>query len=132
VEQTYKHRARDALETADLRHYRTSTSLDVARRRGPRVLRDLWRPVRPRFFGAAVRDYGLPGAAKNTGDFARLFVMPGLDPGIHDEVTKRLPYVSLPATNRLMDCRDKPGNDSRETLRSPLLFGYIRALFRSG
>ena len=32
---------------------------------------------------------GLPGAAKNTGDDARLChtfnVMPGLDPGIHDE-----------------------------------------------
>jgi hypothetical protein len=55
-----KHRARDALGLADLRHalplartraHRrgtwTSTSLDVARRRGPRVQLGPWRPARP-------------------------------------------------------------------------------------
>ena len=63
-----KHRARDALGLADLRHalpiartrvtgeaHRTSTSLDVARRRGPRVQLDPWRPARPRFFFRAMR-----------------------------------------------------------------------------
>src|SRR4029077_19930492 len=63
-----KHRARDALGLADLRHalpiartrakgeaHRTSTSLDVARRRGPWVLLDPWRPARPRFFFRAMR-----------------------------------------------------------------------------
>jgi hypothetical protein len=63
-----KHRARDALGLADLRHalpiartrakgeaHRTSTSLDVARRRGPRVPLDPWRPARPRFFFRAMR-----------------------------------------------------------------------------
>jgi hypothetical protein len=58
-----KHRARDAEGLADLRHalpiartrvkgeaHRTSTSLDVARRRGPRVQLDPRRPARPRFF----------------------------------------------------------------------------------
>ena len=67
-EQTYKHRARDALGLADLRHalpfrsnqsgrreHRTSTSLDVARRRGPRVLLDPWRPARPRLGGKRQR-----------------------------------------------------------------------------
>ena len=41
-------------DLADLRHYqRTSTSLDVARRRGPWVPWTPWRPARPRFsFGA--------------------------------------------------------------------------------
>ena len=43
---------------------------------------------------SAVLEYGLPGAAKNTGDDARLYepneatpttVMPGLYPGIHDQ-----------------------------------------------
>src|SRR6266851_10519848 len=32
--------------------YRTSTSLDVARRRGPWVRLDPWRPARPRLLGA--------------------------------------------------------------------------------
>ena len=85
-EQTYKHRARDALGLADLRHalpfrsnqsgrraHRTSTSLDVARRRGPRVLLDPWRPARPRLGRAAkgAKKTGRPGASiKNTGDGA--------------------------------------------------------------
>ena len=61
-----KHRARDAMETADLRHYRTSTSLDVARRRGPRVRQD---PGVPRALGfeGRGRKYGLPGAGKECG-----------------------------------------------------------------
>jgi hypothetical protein len=54
---------------------RTSTSLDVARRRGPWVLLDPWRPARPRFFFRAMRifqDDGVPGAAKKQGDSACL------------------------------------------------------------
>ena len=35
--------------------HRTSTSLEVARRRGPRVQLDPWRPARPRFFFRAMR-----------------------------------------------------------------------------
>ena len=83
-EQTYKHRARDALGLVDLRHalpfrsnqsgrraHRTSTSLDVARRRGPRVQLDPWRPARPRFFFRVTRIFphhdGVPGAAKKQG-----------------------------------------------------------------
>ena len=81
-----KHRARDALGLADLRHalpiartrvkgeaHRTSTSLDVARRRGPRVQLDPWRPARPRLGagGKRAKKTGLPGASiKNTGDGA--------------------------------------------------------------
>jgi hypothetical protein len=40
-----------------------------------------------------------------------LLVMPGLDPGIHDERPLGKSYASLPLPNRLMDCRVKPGND---------------------
>ncbi len=36
------------MDLADLRHFRTSTSLDAVRRRGPWVHQDLWRPARPR------------------------------------------------------------------------------------
>ena len=81
-EQTYKHRARDALGLADLRHalpfrsnqsgrraHRTSTSLDVARRRGPRVLLDPWRPARPRFFsgrsGSSPKTTAYPAPQRN-------------------------------------------------------------------
>ena len=52
---------------------RTSTSLDVARRRGPWVLLDPWRPARPRLGagGKRAKKTGLPGASiKNTGDGA--------------------------------------------------------------
>ena len=52
-------------DLADLRHdHRTSTSLEVARRRGPWVPRDPWRPARPRFFtGHATKmETGRPGA----------------------------------------------------------------------
>ena len=81
-----KHRARDALGLADLRQalpfrsnqsgrraHRTSTRLDVARRRGPRVQLDPWRPARPRSGagGKRAKKTGLPGASiKNTGDGA--------------------------------------------------------------
>jgi hypothetical protein len=39
-----------------------------------------------------------------------LSVMPGLDPGIHDQGAAK-EIVSLPARKPLMDCRVKPGND---------------------
>ena len=48
--------------------YRTSASLDVARCRGPWVLRDFWRPARPRFFFEdGGLDYGVPGARRESG-----------------------------------------------------------------
>ena len=70
-----KHRARDAMETADLRHYRTSTSLDVARRRGPRVRQD---PGVPRALGTfrerrSVSEYGVPGAAQRIRAMTRAY-----------------------------------------------------------
>ncbi len=40
-----------------------------------------------------------------------LGVMPGLDPGIHDEVPHTNPYRAV-MRSCLMDCRVKPGNDS--------------------
>ncbi len=69
-------------DLADLRHYRTSTSLDVARCRGPRVRQDPWRPARPRFFRGR-RKLGIRptrGRSKNTGDDAWLALRrhPGL------------------------------------------------------
>ena len=71
-----KHRARDALGLADLRQFRTSTSLDIARCRGPWVRWTLWRPARPRYFSSATRlelEMRLtPGRPKNRGDDARL------------------------------------------------------------
>jgi hypothetical protein len=42
------------------------------------------------------------------------FVMPGLDPGIHDEVPPPRHYVKLHLLVGLMDCRVKPGNDGGE------------------
>src|ERR1700709_383133 len=45
-----KHRARGASRLGAPGVIRISTSLDVARRRGPWVHQDLWRPARPRFF----------------------------------------------------------------------------------
>ena len=72
----HKHRARDALGFGGLAARHDSTSLDVARRRGPWVLRT---PGVPRalgsFPGAAVSksDDGVPGAAKKQGDDAWLF-----------------------------------------------------------
>jgi hypothetical protein len=43
------------------------------------------------------------------------FVMPGLDPGIHDEMQHAIALQeSPPLTHRVMDCRVKPGNDERE------------------
>ncbi len=67
VEQTYKHRARDAFGSGGLAAcraearkseggHRTSTSLDVARRRGPWVHQDLWRPARPRILSGAAQE----------------------------------------------------------------------------
>src|ERR1700709_2162075 len=57
--------ARGTPETlADLRHYHASTSLDVARRRGPWVPRGLRRSARPSFGGSTKKrrsDGGLPG-----------------------------------------------------------------------
>ena len=110
-----KHRARDALALADLRHYWISACLDVARRRGPWVLRDQMRPARPRYFSRAAETADGRGPArgrpKNTGDDVRLSVMRGLDPRIHDEV-QRVSTVLLCLRTSLMDCRVKPGNDA--------------------
>ena len=39
--------------------------------------------------------------------------MPGLDPGIHDEVQQLKSYGSH-LLKRRMDCRVKPGNDNGE------------------
>jgi hypothetical protein len=38
--------------------------------------------------------------------------MRGLEPGIHDDVRGRRAHVMLCLRIGLMDCRDKPGNDS--------------------
>ena len=46
----HKHRARDALGFGGLAALHDSTSLDVARRRGPVGPQDPWRSARPRFF----------------------------------------------------------------------------------
>ena len=71
-----KHRARDALGFGGLAEVWTSTSLDVARCRGPRALRDLWRPARPRFFsGRAVWNTAYPGPLKEYGRW-RLRALP--------------------------------------------------------
>ena len=65
AEQTYKHRARDAIGLGGLAALSASISLDIARCRGPRVHQDPWRPARPRFLSRAREwDYGLPGAAQ--------------------------------------------------------------------
>ena len=40
--------------------------------------------------------------------------MPGLDPGIYDELPKEQSYVSLRTPRLIMDCRVKPGNDGGE------------------
>jgi len=74
AEQTYKHRARDAEGSADLRHCKlrqASMSRDVGARGSPGPQK---RPARPRLSGDAKErlEYGVPGAAKNTGDDARL------------------------------------------------------------
>ena len=51
----------------------TSTSLDVARRRGPWVRWALWRSARPLLLrGAPVQTTACPGPVKNAGDDARL------------------------------------------------------------
>ena len=73
AEQTYKHRARDALGLADLRFFLRRAvwcdggRLDVARRRGPRVRLDPWRPARPRYFSRAggFGDDGVPRRRPN-------------------------------------------------------------------
>jgi hypothetical protein len=38
--------------------------------------------------------------------------MPGLDPGIHDELQHNWPYLKSTLWDGIMDCRVKPGNDS--------------------
>jgi hypothetical protein len=43
----------------------------------------------------------------------KLGVMRGLEPRIHDERHAEEPYVHLCLPKRLMDCRVKPGNDSK-------------------
>ena len=77
AEQTYKHRARDAIGLGGLAVIRTSTSLYVARRR-PCVRWTLGVPRALGSFAAAVKHDGLPGAAKNRGDFACAFLIPSL------------------------------------------------------
>jgi len=76
AEQTYKHRARDALGSGGLAAQLDFDSLDVARRRGPWVLRGPWRPARPRSLsgcGGMTRP-ACPGPRhNNTGDDAWLF-----------------------------------------------------------
>src|SRR5664280_1404024 len=74
--------------------FSTPRCCEVSRSAGPS---GPWRPARLRLFsGAAEVEDGLPGAVKNAGDDACLNsmrharqtfgVMPGLDPGIHDEL----------------------------------------------
>jgi hypothetical protein len=57
---------------------------------------------------------GLRWAGSHTARIS--FVMPGLDPGIHDETqrTMALHHIKSHPMNRVMDCRVKPGNDERE------------------
>ena len=64
AEQAFKHRARDAFATGGLAAIdRTSTGLDVARRRGPRVRSGPLASCAPSaFFGVAVWNEGAPGA----------------------------------------------------------------------
>src|SRR4051794_8557828 len=78
-----KHRARDAIGLGGLAENADSTSLDVARCRGPwvrapclRTLRKLvcvwdpWRPARPRYFSGSDAELGMrltPGRPKNRG-----------------------------------------------------------------
>jgi hypothetical protein len=51
-----------------------------------------------------------------------LLVMPGLDPGIHEQRPRGKSCVSPPLTDHLMDCRVKPGNDRGEPLERFALF----------
>lgn len=44
--------------------------------------------------------------------------MPGLDPGLHDEVQLDLPH-RLNLWRSVIDCRIKPGNDRVERLGIP-------------
>jgi hypothetical protein len=46
-----------------------------------------------------------------------LLVMRGLDPRIHDEAPRRT-ALRLSSPHGLMDCRDKPGNDSGGAARA--------------
>src|ERR1041384_647439 len=41
-------------------------------------------------------------------------IMPGLDPGIHDESRRRISYVNSFIAARHLDCRVKPGNDDAD------------------
>jgi hypothetical protein len=45
--------------------------------------------------------------------------MPGLDPGIHDELLIWKVYQRTFARTVIMDCRVKPGNDSGENFGAP-------------
>ena len=44
--------------------------------------------------------------------------MPGLDPGIHDEWPRVRDLRKSFSAKGLMDCRVKPGNDSRENMHA--------------
>jgi hypothetical protein len=46
--------------------------------------------------------------------------MPGLGPGIHDEMQRTKTYEKVALPNAIMDCRDKPGNDRQLTVRREL------------
>jgi hypothetical protein len=108
-----KHRARDALGLGGLAAIRTSVSLGTARRRGPRVRLDPWRPARPRACraypicagkkssraGGRRQETAYPAPTKSTraaerwlilstvmrGQKARSAVFAQRDPRIHDE-----------------------------------------------
>ena len=99
AEQTYKHRARDAGDLADLRHYRLDKPRcrEASRHRGspgtlafraPSVLFGERRLARRSPQGRrrdGISDDGVPGAAKNTGGDACLFVIPGRAEGANPE-----------------------------------------------
>src|SRR6185437_822059 len=52
--------------------------------------------------------------------------MPGLDPGIHDEVQQMM-TLRLPLLHGFMDCRVKPGNDRLVAMRKFALIAFILA-----
>jgi hypothetical protein len=115
VEQTYKHRARDAMETADLRLYgfrQASMSRGVEVRGSEHFcLRTLRRlecaldPGVPRALGslrvAAKMDDGLPGAGKEHGRWRTSGFFP-LPARRGEEVKKKSPYSHLLSTGVLL------------------------------
>ena len=55
--------------------------------------------------------------------------MRGLDPRIHDALQPSMALPTLPALNVIVDCRVKPGNDSKnKTLHSRSFRGALKAL----